>query len=225
MAKKIRIKIMLHSYAIPILLSFFHACYRMEVQGKQNVPARGPDKKGIIIMSNHLSLLDPFFIGLSVFPRFYKPFFYPADAKLWKLPFFRPILHGMNCIPVFKGSKRLDIVKYNIAVVRGGGSVVYFPEGARTKDGKLQPGKLGAGLLAHETKTMVIPCAVKNTAIAMPVGRSFTLGGGPRRLVLKVKFGPPLDLNRFYKLPSRKETSQAISDFIMEEIAKLLETM
>jgi 1-acyl-sn-glycerol-3-phosphate acyltransferase len=225
MAKKIRIKIMLHLYAIPILLSFFHACYHMKVQGKRNVPARGPDNKGIIIMSNHLSLLDPFFVGLSVFPRFYKPFFYPADAKLWKLPLFRPILHGMNCIPVFKGSKSLDIVKYNIAVVRGGGSVVYFPEGARTKDGKLQPGKLGAGLLAHATKTLVIPCAIKNTAITMPVGKSFTLGGGPRRLVLKAKFGSPLDLRRFYKLTSSKVTSQTISDFIMEEIAKLLETM
>ena len=216
---------MLHLYAIPILLSFFHACYRIKVIGKKYVPARGLDNKGIIIMSNHLSHLDPFFIGLSVFPRFYKPFFYPADAKLWKLPLFRPILHGMNCIPVFKGSKSLDIVKHNIAVVKGGGSIVYFPEGARSKDGKLQPGKLGAGLLAHATKTLVIPCAVKNTAIAMPVGKPFNLGGGPRKLILKVKFGPPLDLRRFYKLPSSKKTSQLISDYIMENIARLLETM
>ena len=59
----------------------------------------------------------------------------------------------------------------------------------------------------------------------MPVGKSFTLGGGPRKITLKVKFGPPLDLRQFYKLPSSKETFQKISDFIMDNIAKLLKTM
>ncbi len=216
---------MLHLYAIPILLSFFHICYRIKVAGKKYVPARGRNGKGIIIMSNHLSHLDPFLVGLTAFPRFYKPFFYPADAKLWKLPFFRPILQGMNCFPVFKGSKRTDVIKYHIAVVNSGGSVSYFPEGARSKDGQLQPGKLGAGWLAHSTRAMVIPCAVKNTDKAMPVGRPITLGGGPRKITLKVKFGPPMDLRQYYTLPSSKETSQKISDQIMVEITKLLKTI
>ncbi len=215
---------MLHLYAIPILLFFFHVFYRLEIIGREHIPARGYGRKGIIIMTNHRSHLDPFFVGLSAFPNFYKPFFYPADAKLWKLPFFRPILHGMNCIPIFKGSKRTDVVKFHIAVVNGGGSVVYFPEGARTKDGKLQPGKLGAGWLAHATKALVIPCAVKNTDLAMPVGKPFTFGGGPKRLTLKSKFGPPIDLKQFYSLPSSKETSQKISDYIMEVISNLLKT-
>ncbi len=222
---EIRVKIMLHLYAIPILLAFFHLCYRLKVWGKEFVPARGLNNKGIIIMANHRSLLDPFLVGLAAFPRFYKPFFYPADAKLWKLPLFRPILHGMNCFPVFKGSKKMDIIKYHIAVVRSGGSVCYFPEGARTKDGKLQPGKLGAGLIAHSTQALVIPCAVQNTDIAMPVGRPFTLGGGPRKIILKVKFGSPVDLREFYKLSSSKETSQQISDYIMVKIAELLKTI
>ena len=124
---------MLHLYAIPILLAFFHLCYNIKVWGKKHVPARGWDNKGIIIMANHRSHLDPFLVGLAAFPRFYKPFFYPADAKLWKLSLFRPILHGMNCFPVFKGSKKMDIIKYHIALVKNGGSVCYFPEGARSK--------------------------------------------------------------------------------------------
>lgn len=222
---KIRVKIMLHLYAIPILFAFFHLCYRIKVWGKQYVPARGWDNKGIIIMSNHRSHLDPFLVGWAAFPRFYKPFFYPADAKLWKLPLFRPILHGMNCFPVFKGSKKMDIIKYHIAIVKNGGSVCYFPEGARTKDGKLQPGKLGAGLIAHSTRALVIPCGVQNTDIAMPVGRPITLGDGPRKITLKVKFGPPLDLKKFYKLPSSKDTSQQISDYIMVKIANLLDDL
>jgi 1-acyl-sn-glycerol-3-phosphate acyltransferase len=176
-------------------------------------------------MTNHLSHMDAFLVGLAAFPRFYKPFFYPADAKLWKLPWFRPILAGMNCIPIFKGSKSTDVIKYHIAIVKKGGSVSYFPEGARSKDGNLQLGKLGAGWLAHSTKALIIPCAIKNTNIAMPVGKPLTLGGGPRKISLKVKFGSPLDLREFYRLKSSKVTSQKISDFIMNEIAKLLETI
>ena len=221
---KIRHKNLLHLYAIPILIAFFNIAYKLKVVGKENVPSRGRNNKGIIIMANHLSHLDAFLIGFAAFPRFYKPFFYPADAKLWKLPFFRPILHGMNCIPIFKGSKNLDVVKYNIAIVNNGGSICYFPEGARSKDGKLQPGKLGAGWLAHTTRALVIPCAVKNTNVAMPVGKPFTLGGGSRRIVLKVIFGPPLDLRKFYKLPNSRDTSKRITDYIMEEISHLLET-
>jgi 1-acyl-sn-glycerol-3-phosphate acyltransferase len=221
---KFKIKIMLHLYAIPIVLSFFHVLYKIKIWGKNNVPAKGWGNKGIIIMVNHHSHMDAFLVGVAAFPRFYKPFFYPADAKLWRNPFFRPILHGMNCIPIFKGSKSIDVVKYNIMIVNNGGSIVYFPEGARSKDGNLQTGKLGAGWLAHETRALVIPCALKNTDKAMPVGKPFTLGGGPRRITLKVRFGPPLDLRSLYKLPSSKETSQKISDYVMAEIAKLLET-
>ncbi|MFX0172077.1 MAG: lysophospholipid acyltransferase family protein [Candidatus Hodarchaeota archaeon] len=221
---KFKIKIMLHLYAIPIVLFFFNVFYKIKIWGKNYVPAKGWGNKGIIIMVNHHSHMDAFLVGITAFPRFYKPFFYPADAKLWRNPFFRPILHGMNCIPIFKGSKSVDVVKYNVMIVNNGGSIVYFPEGARSKDGNLQPGKLGAGWLAHATRALVIPCALKNTNKAMPVGKPFTLGGGPRRITLKVKFGPPLDLRSLYKLPSSKETSQKISDYIMTEIAKLLET-
>ncbi|MHA1973776.1 MAG: lysophospholipid acyltransferase family protein [Candidatus Hodarchaeales archaeon] len=225
MTNPFRTKKMLHLYAIPILLFFFHVFYKVKVWGKENVPARGVNNQGIIIMANHLSHLDAFLVGFAAFPRFYKPFFYPADAKLWRLSLFRPILVGMNCIPIFKGSKSTDVVKYHIAIVKNGGSVTYFPEGARTKDGKLQPGKLGAGWIAHATQALVIPCAIKNTDVAMPVGKSFTFGGGPRRITLKVKFGKPLDLRKYYKLKSSKTTSQTISNYIMEEIAQLLETI
>jgi 1-acyl-sn-glycerol-3-phosphate acyltransferase len=221
---KFKIKLMLHLYAIPIVLFFFNVFYKTKVWGKKNVPAKGWENKGIIIMANHLSHMDAFLVGIAAFPRFYKPFFYPADTKLWRLPLFRPILHGMNCIPIFKGSKRIDVVKYSIMIVNNGGSIAYFPEGARSKDGNLQLGKLGAGWLAHATCALVIPCAIKNTDRAMPVGKPLTLGGGPRRITLKVKFGPPMDLRFLYRLQSSKETSQKISDYIMTEIAKLLKT-
>ncbi len=222
---KLRVKFLLHLYAIPILIFFFNIAFKIRIWGKENVPSKGLNNKGIIIMANHLSHIDAFLIGLAAFPRFYKPFFYPADAKLWKLPFFKPILHGMNCIPIFKGSKNLDVIKYNIAIVNRGGSICYFPEGARSKDGKLQSGKLGAGWLAHATHALIIPCAVKNTNLAMPVGKPLTLGGGPKRIELKVKFGPPLNLKNFYKQPVSKDTSQKISDFIVQKIAELLESI
>ena len=93
--KKLQTKWKLHIYAIPTLLSLFHVMYKTKVINRKYVPKRGP----FIIMSNHRSHMDEFFIGFSAFPTFFRPFYYPADVKLWKNPFFKPILEGMNCIP------------------------------------------------------------------------------------------------------------------------------
>lgn len=185
--------------------------------GKENIPRRG----GFIIMSNHLSHLDSFIIGEAVFWRHPWPLFFPADTKLWKNPIFMPIVQNMNTVPVFKGSKQLSVVKYAAAVTKKGYSVVYYPEGARTKDGRLQPGKLGAGLLAHVSRAPIIPCFIRNADAAMPVGKGFKIGRGPRDIQLEVTFGKPLNLKKYYSRPVSKETSYLITLEIMNAIRKL----
>lgn len=218
----------MHVYAIPTLLSLFHIMYKTKVIDRKYVPKKGP----FIIMSNHRSHMDEFFIGFSAFPTFFRPFYYPADVKLWKNPFFKPILEGMNCVPVFKklsGKKHATSVIYKmIHIVNSGGSIMYFPEGARKKppyNGKLQPGKLGAGWLAYETKVRIIPAAIKNTEVAMPLGKPFTFGDGPRKIKLVCKFGPPINLKKYYRLEGSPQTSKLITESIMQEISSLFDSI
>ncbi len=203
-------------FAIPFI-AFYHGFYRVKVEGKENIPRRG----GFVIMANHLSHLDSFIIGEAVFWKYPWPLFFPADTKLWKNPIFKPIVQNMNTIPVFKGSKQLSMVRYAAAATKLGYSVVYYPEGARTKDGRLQPGKLGSGLLAHISKAPIVPCFIKNAEKAMPVGKGFKIGRGPRDIQLEIIFGRPLNLKKYYDLPVSKETSYMITLEIMNSIRKL----
>ncbi|MHA1169442.1 MAG: lysophospholipid acyltransferase family protein, partial [Candidatus Hodarchaeales archaeon] len=182
-----------------------------------------------IIMSNHHSHLDSFLVAYGAFPRAFRPFFFPADVKLWKSFLFRIMLVGFNTIPIFKkqsGEKHATtVVRLMTEVVRSKENLIYFPEGARSKDGKLQKGKIGTGWLVHETRVPAIPCALKNTTKAMPVGKGFSFGGGPRRIQLSVKFGPQVDLREFYHLERSPETSKLITERIMEEIKALNDSL
>ncbi len=217
--KRIKTKKMLHAYFIIPMIILFKLFYKIKVYGRENIPRSGK----FIIMANHLSHLDSFLIGYAVFWRNPRPLFYPADAKLWKLPLFRPILVGMNTIPIFKGKKDINTIKFAIKVVNSGNGMLYYPEGARRKKPypPLQPGRLGAGWIAHATRAPIIPCFIKNVEKAMPVGKGFRLGGGPRRITLIVKFGKPLDLRKYYKSPESKETSIKIVEEIMTAIQRL----
>ncbi|MHA2297274.1 MAG: lysophospholipid acyltransferase family protein [Candidatus Hodarchaeales archaeon] len=221
---KIRRKVFLHVYALPIAPTIFNVLYKIKIIDKHHVPRKGP----FIIMSNHLSHFDAFFVAVCCLPRVIRPFFAPADAKLWKSPIFKVLLEGFNAIPIFKlksGEKHAsNVVKYMIEVIRSGENIIYFPEGARSKDGKLQKGKIGTGWLAHETKVPIIPCALKNTDLAMPVGRGINLGGGPRRMKLLMKFGPPVNLKEYYKLEKGPEPSRLITDMIMADIKALVDS-
>ena len=212
---KIKKKNFLHIYAIPAVILFFNLLYKTKVTGRRHIPRDRP----FIIMSNHHSHIDAFLVGYGGFPRAFGPIFYPADAKLWKSIVFRILLNGFNTIPIFKkqsGEKHAtNVVKFMREVVRAKQNLIYFPEGARSKDGKLQKGKLGTGWLAHETRVPIIPCALKNTDIAMPVRKGFSFGGGPRRIKLAIKFGPQIDLSEFYKLERSPETSKLITERIM----------
>jgi len=222
---KIKQKKFLHAYAIPFTMFLYNLMFKSNIIGKKHIPRKGP----FIIMSNHLSHLDVFFVAYGCFPEVIRPFYAPADAKLWKSPMFKTLLQGFNSIPIFKhesGEKHAEnVIKYMIEVVRSGENIIYFPEGARSKDGKLQKGKIGTGWLAHATRVPIIPCVLKNTDIAMPVRKGIYLGRGPRSIELTLKFGPPVELNEYYQLEKNPETSKLITDRIMLELKKLNESI
>lgn len=211
-------------YAIPFTYFLYNVLFKSKVYGKHHVPRKGP----FIIASNHHSHLDAFFVAYCCLPRVIRPFFSPADVKLWKSPVFKVLLTGFNSIPIFKlksGEKHAtNVVRYMVEIIRSGENIIYFPEGARSKDGKLQEGKIGTGWLAHETRVPIIPCALKNTDIGMPVRKGIYLGGGPRRIQLSLKFGPPVELKEYYRREKSSETSKLITTKIMTDIKALNES-
>ena len=91
-----------------------------------------------------------------------------------------------------------------------------YPEGTRSHDGRLYRGKTGVARLALETGVPVIPIAVVGTDVVAPPGKKF---GSITRPV--VRFGKPLDFERYDGLESDRYILRSVTDEIMYEIMRL----
>ncbi|MFW9991427.1 MAG: lysophospholipid acyltransferase family protein [Candidatus Odinarchaeota archaeon] len=195
---------------VPLLLRLF---FRFRIEGSENVPRHGP----CIVISNHLSHLDSFAIGIGAY---FRTFHFMADSKMFKLPVLGKLIPKLNAFPIWKGSKDIAGIKYNVLLVKAGKATVYYPEGHRSRSGKLHPGKIGVGWLLRETEVPFTPCILLNIGKAMPSGKGLRLGGGPRKLELVIHFGQPVLLSKYFKMPKTKETAGMIRD----EVMKVLES-
>jgi 1-acyl-sn-glycerol-3-phosphate acyltransferase len=91
-----------------------------------------------------------------------------------------------------------------------------YPEGTRSHDGRLYRGKTGVARLALETGVPVIPVAVVGTDVVAPPGKKF---GSFTRPV--VRFGKPLDFERYEGLANDRYILRSVTDEIMYEIMRL----
>lgn len=125
------------------------------VGGRRHIPARGP----LVVVANHRSFLDPFLL-CGLFPR---PIAHLAKAELFGHPVVAWLLVRAGAFPVRRGGADPDARATALALLRGGGIVVVFPEGTRTRPGPLGSPHSGAAWLALETGAPLLPVAVHGT--------------------------------------------------------------
>ncbi len=125
--------------------------------------------RSYIFMANHQSAFDIFTLlaGLSI------PFRWLAKEELFRIPIFGPSMRRAGYIPINRDSPRDAIGSLNKAaqIIRKGVSVVVFPEGTRSEDGKLLPFKNGGFVLAIKSKSPIVPTAIIGTFQVKPRGR------------------------------------------------------
>lgn len=128
--------------------------FRFRVEGSEHIPEHTP----FVLCCNHLSFFDPIFLMLAFSTT---PVCFLAKESLFHKPVLGWALRKLKAIPVNRGGKG------NISAVRQGSAVLgencilgIFPEGTRSKDGKLHPGKSGAVLIANLHSCDVMPCAI-----------------------------------------------------------------
>ena len=126
----------------------------MTVEGRENVP-----KEGCLIVGNHVSFLDPTTIAWAVGGELH----YLARRTLFKPPFWSWFLPICNVLPIDKDAHDLSGLRRIIKMLQGGHSVMLFPEGTRSPDGKLQPPEPGAGFIALKAGVPILPCRVFGT--------------------------------------------------------------
>jgi 1-acyl-sn-glycerol-3-phosphate acyltransferase len=156
---------------------------KLDIKGSENVPKKG----GFILVSNHVSNLDPIVLGLACPGNLN----FMAKEELFSNPFFGKILRLVNCFPLKRKGADLGAIREAIRRVNRGGGLLIFPEGTRSVDGKLGKGQEGVGFLVDKLNVPVIPAFVKGTLEAMPKGAVF-----PCPIKISVTFGKQIPLER-----------------------------
>jgi len=126
--------------------------FRMHFQGLENIPKEG----AFLLISNHQSFLDPPFCGIALD----RPMYFLARDSLFANRFFGWLISSVNTIPVRRGEADLSAMKTIIAKLKEGRGVCLFPEGTRTRDGKITPFKPGLGLLCRRGRAAVVPVVI-----------------------------------------------------------------
>lgn len=144
----------------PVLLRGAFA--RVEVEG-----AAGLDwGQAYLIAANHQSFIDipALFVALPV------PLRFVVKRELAAVPFLGWYISAMGMVFLDRGARRgaVESLRRSVEILRGGSSVVCFPEGTRSRDGSIRPFKSGALAMAIEAGAPVLPVAITGTGRVLP---------------------------------------------------------
>lgn len=194
----------MYTIARYIALFVYKIVYNLSYEGTENIPKEG----GRIFASNHRSYADPVFICLPIKVKFA----FMAKEELFKNPFFSALIRFMGAFPVVRGSGDMKVIDESIARLNKGRNLVIFPEGTRSKDGKVGRGKTGVALIAAKANVDVVP-----------VGIVFEDKLKFRRKVV-VKYGKPISSSQLQVSdePLRTELKN-LKNRIMVSITELVE--
>jgi cytidylate kinase len=170
---------------------FCKTFFRLHPVGRENVPDYGP----LVLVCNHQSFLDPVFCGIFV----KRPLYYLARDTLFK-GLFGWLIASVNTIPVKRGAADLAAMKTVIGKLKQGNGVCLFPEGTRTRDGKITAFKPGFGLLCKRGGAAVVPVLVEGAFECWPRHKKLFSPGGH----ITIQYGKCIPASEVKKMGDRK---------------------
>jgi len=195
-----RRRMLLHVYscAWATLYILSNPLWRARVHGRGRLPWRGP----AVIVANHLSMLD-----ILVLYGLFRPFKWVAKGELFKVPVVGWNMVINDYVRIWRGDR--ESVKQMMAHARAhlarGTPLLFFPEGTRALDGRLQRFKDGAFRLAFEAKVPVVPVALSGTFEALPKHGLVMRG----RMEARVEVLEPLDAAAFASADALRDAARA----------------
>ncbi len=206
---------MIYGVAKHVIPPVFKAVWRPDVTGLHHVPKTG----GVILASNHLSFADSIVIPVVV-PR--KVVFLAKQSYFTgtgvKGAMVRWWFEGIGMLPVDRDDAHaaMDSLDTALDVLDRGEAFGIYPEGTRSRDGRLYRGRTGVAHLALTAGVPVVPVGLQGTEHLQPVGTRF-----PRPVKVRLNFGPPIDFTgRFDGVPPGRARREA-TDQIMGAIQLL----
>lgn len=199
-----------------LLTPLFHLLWKVRVEGRERVPARG----AAVLAANHQSFCDSLFLPLVV-PRkvtfLAKAEYFDTRRTAW---FFRAV----GQIPVRRGggSQSDRALETAAAVLAGGTLLAIYPEGTRARDACVHRGRTGVARLSRECGVPVVPVGICGTVDVQPIGKLLMR---PWRTVT-VRFGEPVRMEPAQDpadplADHDHATCRAFTDDLMREISRL----
>ena len=181
----------------------FNLLFSPKVIGAENVPKEG----AMIMAANHMSNWEPPILG-TYLPRTVG---YMAKEELFKPAIAGAIIKSLNAFPVKRGASDRGAIKMALNILKKGLCLGIFPEGTRSRDGKLHKAQAGVSLIAAMSKAPVVPTALIGTNKIWSKEEKF-----PQ---LTIVFGEPI----YYEGKSNdKAALEEFSQEIMKKIENLI---
>lgn len=135
-----------------VLGLFVRIIFNIKVVGRENIPKKG----GYIAASNHQSYWDPVFMGMVLKGKFA----FMAKKELFTNRAFAWLITKLGAFPIERGKGDGGAIETAIERIQMGKVFVIYPEGTRSKDGKLGRGKSGVALIAGKAKAPILPMCI-----------------------------------------------------------------
>ena len=187
--------------------------FKIQVEGLDKLP-----QEGFVLTPNHLSVLDPFVLAAALDDkRLSRTHWAGWTGMAFSNPLFSAVSRLAQAVPIEPQRAVMSSLAFGAAVLKRQRCLIWFPEGERSRQGKLLPFRPGIGMLLERYPVPVIPVAIIGTYQAMPPGSKW-----PKFITLTVRFGQPQDPRQLVDRAGADEPGyQAIAQRLHQEVARL----
>ena len=201
-----------HHVCFGALRSYFAVAHRLVITGRENLPRHGP----FVLAANHSSHLDALVLGAALKPRHRERAFpIAAGDVFFQTPLVSAFAAGMlNALPMWRkkcGPHALEQLRQRL--LEEPCAYIFFPEGARSRDGQMLPFKLGLGTLVAQTNVPVVPCYLDGCFQALTAEQRW-----PRPRRIRLRIGAPLT---FASVANNREGWLHIAAAVAERVKAL----
>lgn len=135
-----------------VTMGVYKLFYNFHIEGAENIP----QDRALVMASNHRSYADPVILTMPM----KLPVTYMAKEELFKNKLFGWFITKLGAFPVKRGTGDMQVIDDAVAILNSGRHLVIFPEGTRSKDGKVGKGKTGVAMIAAKSGADVLPCGI-----------------------------------------------------------------
>jgi 1-acyl-sn-glycerol-3-phosphate acyltransferase len=182
-----------------------HGLFRLDARGVENLPPEG----GFVLAANHTSNLDPWPLGLPLWPK--RQLLFMGKVEIFN-PILGPFLRAGGAFPVRRGEADLEAIERAVELCRSGAVVAMFPEGTRQRKGLRKKfehrARTGSARIALRAGVPLIPAALKGTDRLTRLSK------------LSVAYGEPVPVDDLAERP-HAEANRIATERLMERIYAL----